>query len=81
MVALDKQDNIAKYRTYWDKVKTTGLQWQTQPTNTKKQTNQVLRTIKAEGGIGDNIYKRLYPASVGLPRLYGLPNIHKKAPP
>ena len=39
----------------------------------------MLRTIKAEGGLSEIRYKRLYPISAGpLPEVNGLPKIHKK---
>ena len=41
----------------------------------------LLKTIKAEGGIDNNIYKRLYPTGAVPPKYYGLPKIHKKGIP
>ena len=39
----------------------------------------MLKNIKAEGGINEDTYKRMYPtgAGAGSPKFYGLPKIHK----
>ena len=34
--------------------------------------------IKAEGGINETIYKRLYPTGAGSPKYYGLSKAHKE---
>ena len=47
---------------------------------TPKQKNKlisILRNIKAEGGLKDEVYRRLYPTGAGSPKFYGLPKIHK----
>ena len=38
----------------------------------------MLKTIKAEGGISDAVYKRIYPTGAGSTKFYGLPKIHKE---
>ena len=51
---------------------------------TTKQKNKliaILKTIKSEGGINDNIYKRLYPTGASTPKYYGLPKVHKEGVP
>ena len=51
---------------------------------TTKQKNKLialLKTIKAKGGISDNIYKRLYPTGASTPIYYGLPKVHKEGVP
>ena len=40
-----------------------------------------MKTIKSEGGINDNIYKRLYPTGASTPKYYGLPKVHKEGVP
>ena len=37
----------------------------------------ILRNIKADGGLKDEVYRRLYPTGAGSPKFYGLPKIHK----
>ena len=47
---------------------------------TPKQKNKlisILRNIKAEGGLKEEVYRRLYPTGPGSPKFYGLPKIHK----
>ena len=51
---------------------------------TPKQKNKlisILRNIKAEGGLKEEVYKRLYPTGAGSPKFYGLPKIHKACIP
>ena len=52
------------------------------PTN-KHRTKliKLLKTIKAEGGINEAVYKRLYPTGAGVPKFYGLPKVHKEGIP
>ena len=52
------------------------------PTNNQKnKLIAILKTIKSEGGINDNIYKRLYPTGASTPKYYGLPKVHKEGVP
>ena len=41
----------------------------------------LIKNIKAEGGINDEIYKRMYPTGAGSPKFYGLPKLHKPGIP
>ena len=41
----------------------------------------LLKTIKAKGGLSEEIYRRLYPTGAGSPKFYGLPKIHKPGMP
>ena len=52
------------------------------PTN-KYQTKLIalLKSIKAEGGINETTYKKLYLTGAGSPKFYGLPKIHKTGTP
>ena len=54
----------------------------TDPT-TKHKNNLIslLKTIKAEGGINESTYKRLYPTGAITPKYYGLQNVHKEDTP
>ena len=55
------------------------------PTNpTTKYKNKLitlLKTIKAEGGINEFNYRRLYPTEAGSPKFYGLCKVHKEGMP
>ena len=54
----------------------------TDPTpNCKSKLINMLKSIKAEGGIIEAVYKRLYPTGAGSPKFYGLPKIHKEGVP
>ena len=64
------------------------LQWPTyQPIltdPTSKYKNKLIsmfKSIKAEGGISEAVYKRLYPTGAGSPKFYGLPKIRKEGIP
>ena len=51
----------------------------TDPTSKyKNKLISMLKTIKAEGGISEAVYRRLYPTGAGSPEVYGQPKIHKK---
>ena len=41
----------------------------------------LLKTIKAKGGLKEELYKRLYPTGAGSSMFYGLPKIHKVGMP
>ena len=41
----------------------------------------MFKTIKAEEGISDTIYKRLYPTEASTPKHYGLTKVHKEGVP
>ena len=54
----------------------------TDPTSKyKNKLINMLKSIKAEGGISEAVYKRLYPAGAGSPKFHGLPKIHKEGLP
>ena len=49
------------------------------PTNRiKNKLISLLKKIKAEGGIIENLYKNMYPTGAVPPKFYGLPKIHKR---
>ena len=52
----------------------------TSDTTHKHKNNliNILRTIKAEGGLGIITHNRLYPTGAGFSEFYGLLKIHKK---
>ena len=52
------------------------------PTN-KNNTKliNILRNIKAESGMSENTFKKMYPTGASSPKFYGLPKIHKKVIP
>ena len=38
----------------------------------------MLRKIKADTGMQENTYRKMYPTGASSPKFYGLPKIHKK---
>ena len=54
----------------------------TDPTSKyKNKLINMLKSIKAEGGITEAVYKKLYPTGARCPKFYGLPKIHKEGVP
>ena len=52
------------------------------PTSKQKaRLIKLLRNIKAQGGITEEQYKKMYPTGAGAPKFYGLPKIHKQDTP
>ena len=47
----------------------------------KNKLISLLKSIKAEGGIDETTYKKLYPTGATTPKYYGLPKVHKKDTP
>ena len=80
LVVLDSEDYTAKSETLLNQPNYTVLK--TNPTNKhKNKLVGLLKTIKAEGGIDDITYKRLYPTGAVPPKYYGLPKVHKPGMP
>ena len=80
MVVMDKEDyntkseELLQSSTY--KILTTD------PTNRRKnKLISLLKSIKAEGGISESTYRRLYPTGATTPKYYGLSKVHKKDTP
>ena len=44
----------------------------------KNKLFNLLKRIKAEGGINESLYKKMYPTGAVPPKFYGLPKIHKR---
>ena len=80
MVVMDKEDYIKKSEDLLKQI--TYRELVADPTNKyKNKLINLLKTIKAEGGINNTTYKRLYPTGAGSPKYYGLPKIHKAGVP
>ena len=48
------------------------------PNKMKNKLISLLKKIKAEGDINDNLYKKMYPTGAVPPKFYGLPKVHKR---
>ena len=79
IVVMDKDEYIKKSEELHQP---TYKELTTDPTTKyKNRLISLLKTIKAEGGIDNSTYKRLYPTGAGSPKYYGLPKIHKTGVP
>ena len=67
---IQKSDELLQQPTY--KILTTDP-----TTKHKNKLIFLLKSIKAEGGINENTYRRLYPTGAGTPKYYGLPKCIK----
>ena len=80
MVVMEKKEYIKKSEDLLNQ--STYMALTTDPTNKcKNKLINLLKTIKVEGGIDNNTYKRLYPTGGVPPKYYGLPKIHKMGTP
>ena len=78
LVIMDKPEYIHKAQELLDDKKTY-KEINTDPTNKlKTKLISLLKKIKAEGGIEDQLYKKMYPTGAVAPKFYGLPKIHKR---
>ena len=51
------------------------------PTNkVKTKLISLLKKVTAEGGISDQLYKKMYPTGAVAPKFYELPKIHETPP-
>ena len=76
MVLMDREEYIKKSEELLKQP--TYKEVTTNPTTKyKNRLINLLKSIKAEGGINNTTYKRLYPTGAGSPKYYGLPKIHK----
>ena len=80
MVVLDTEDYIKKSEELLNQ-STYKLLSSDPTTKHKNRLINILKSIKAEGGIDNTTYKRLYPTGAGSPKYYGLPKIHKQGVP
>ena len=76
MVVVDREEYTAKSEALLHQPNYKILK--TDPTNKyKNKLIALLKSIKAEGRIDDNTYKKLYPTGAVPPKYYGLPKVHK----
>ena len=75
LVVMDKKDYIQKSEKLLSK--TTYKILPSDPTTRhKNKLITLLKSIKAEGGIQENTYKKLYHTGASSPKYYGLPKVH-----
>ena len=79
MVVLDKEEYIKKAKHL---NQPTYKKIAEDPTTKQKaRLIKLLKNIKAEGGITEGKYKKMYPTGAGAPKFYGLHKIHKQDTP
>ena len=80
LVVIDKQDYTKKAE---DLLQESSYKKITDDPTAKQKSKliSILKNIKAEGGMKDDLYRRLYPTGAGSPKFYGLPKIHKPGIP
>ena len=80
LVVMDKTDYIKKAEELLNKP--TYKKIPEDPTSRQKnKLINILKNIKAEGGLSDEAYRRMYPTGAGSREFYGLPKIHKPGIP
>ena len=80
LVVLDKEEYIEKAKQLLHQANYKTLT--TDPTTKhKNKLIALLKTIKTQGGMNDNLYKKLYPTGANSPKFYGLPKVHKEGIP
>ena len=81
LVVIDRSDYIKKMKVLLENTNTYRPMY-VDPTNKqKKKLINILRRIKIESGMEDITCKKMYPTGASSPKLYGLPEIHKKNNP
>ena len=80
LVVLDKEEYIQKAKQLLQQPNYKTL---TADPTTKHKNKLIalLKTIKTQGGMNDNLYKKLYPTGASSPKFYGLPKVHKDGIP
>ena len=80
MVIMDRQDYISKANNLLSQNTYRSIQWD--PTNTiKNKLINILKRIKSQTGLNNQMYKAMYPTGCVLPKIYGLPKLHKPDTP
>ena len=80
LVIMDKADYSKKAEELHNT--TTYKKIPEDPTSRQKsKLISILKNIKAEGGLSEEAYRRMYPTGAVLPKFYGLPKINKPGIP
>ena len=80
LVVMDSEDNIRKAQELLDQPAYKSIP--NKPTTRyKNKLISILKSIKAEGGINEVTYRRLYPTGASSTKFYGLPKVHKQGMP
>ena len=80
LVVMDKEEYTSKAQALLDQPEYKSIP--ADPTRRyKNKLISILKSIKAEGGMNEVTYRRLYPTGASSPKFYGLPKVHKQGMP
>ena len=80
LVVMDKEEYIREAQALLDQPEYKSIP--ADPTTRyKNKLISILKSIKAEGGINEVTYRRLYPTKASSPKFYGLPKVCKQGMP
>ena len=71
---IEKAEELLNKETYRKIPEDLTVRW-------KNKLINVLRNIKTEGGLSEEVYRRLYPTGARSSKFYGMPKIHKPCIP
>ena len=81
LVGMDRSHYIRKAKELLDDTNTYRT-IQSDPTNKlKNMLINMLRKIKADTGMQENIYRKMYPTGASSPKCYGLPKYIRRISP
>ena len=78
LVVIDRTDYIRKAKDLLQDTSTYRTIKGDPTSRLKNRLITILKKTKAESGMQDNTYKKMYPTGASPPKFYGLPKIHKK---
>ena len=78
LVVIDKIDYIKKAKEVLQDTRTYRTIQGDPTSRLKNKLINILKKVKAETGMQENTYRKMYPTGASPPKFYGLPKIHKK---
>ena len=81
MVVMNRHDYIRKAWALLDDTNTYNPITSDPTTKLNNRLINILKMMKGEGNIDENICKKVYPTGASAPKFYGLPKIHKEDVP
>ena len=80
LVVMDREEYVRKAQALLDQP---GYKFIPNDPTTKYKNKliSILKSIKAEGGMNEVTYRRLYPRGASSPKFYGLPKVHRQGVP
>ena len=80
LVVMDREEYVKKAQELLDQPEYKSIP-NDPTTKYKNKVISILKSIKAEGGMNEVTYRRLYPTGASSPKFYGLPKVHKQGMP